>query len=75
MGVFKTFSEYFGINFKLFHNIFIRKQNIFFRTSVDQDFLTTKFHSSKSCFFLVSTSGWVLIHCEKPKIQQFPGVL
>jgi hypothetical protein len=41
---------------------------------VDQDFLTTDFLSSKSCCFLVSTHPG-LIHCEKPKIQQFPGVL
>jgi hypothetical protein len=41
---------------------------------VDQDFLTTVFHSSKRCFFLVSTHPG-LIHREKPKIQQFPGVL
>jgi hypothetical protein len=41
---------------------------------VDQDFLTTKFHSSKSYFFLVSTHPG-LIHCEKLKILQFPGVL
>jgi hypothetical protein len=32
------------------------------------DFLTTDFHSSKSCFFLVFTHPG-LIHCEKPKIQ------
>jgi hypothetical protein len=45
-----------------------------FWTLVDQDFLTTDFHSSKSFFFLASTHPG-LIHCEKPEIQQFPGVL
>jgi hypothetical protein len=44
----------------------------FFR--VCQDFLTTDFHSSKSCFFLVSNHPG-LIHCKKSTIQQFPGVL
>jgi hypothetical protein len=43
-------------------------------TLVDQEFLTTDFHSSKSWVFLVSTHS-ELIHCEKPTIQQFPGVL
>jgi hypothetical protein len=45
-----------------------------FWTFVDQDFLTTDFHSSKSCFFLVSTH-LRLIHCEKPTMQLFSGVL
>jgi hypothetical protein len=43
-------------------------------TLVDQDFQTTDFNSSKSYIFLVSTHPG-LIHCEKTKIQQFPGVL
>jgi hypothetical protein len=43
-------------------------------TLVDQDFLTTDFHSSKSNFFLVSTHAG-MIHREKLKIQQFPVVL
>jgi hypothetical protein len=43
-------------------------------TLVDQDFLTTNFYSSKSCFFLVSTHP-ALMHCKKPTIQQFHGVL
>jgi hypothetical protein len=37
-------------------------------TLVDQDILTTDFHSSKSCFFF-------LVQCEKPKILQFPFIL
>jgi hypothetical protein len=45
-----------------------------FRALVDQDFLITDFHSSKSCIFLVSTHPG-LIHGEKPTIQQFPDVL
>jgi hypothetical protein len=32
-------------------------------TLVDQDFLTTDFHSSKSCLFLVSTSSSFLEFC------------
>jgi hypothetical protein len=43
-------------------------------TLVDQDFLTHRFLFVKKQFFLVSTHLG-LIHCEKPMIQQFPGVL
>jgi hypothetical protein len=75
--------SYYFIKFCWKDPNFIIKQNIFFVICVknglnldfvDQDFLTTDFHSSKSYFFLVSTHPG-LIHCEKPKIQQFNGVL
>jgi hypothetical protein len=71
-------SKIFGNNLKntYFFGIFLKITE--FWTKVDlsdhQDFLTTDFHSSKSCIFLVSTH-FGLIHFEKPTIQQFPGVL
>jgi hypothetical protein len=65
----------FGSSLKntIFIRIFLKMAE--FWTLVDQDFLSTDFQSSKSYFFLVSTHPGLLIHCEKPKIQQFPGVL